>query len=144
MSATCDHNINPATDRCVMCGKNRFQRKTAFLWRTMEGEVLTLEQMETKHLFNSMKMCFNHIAEVYGGRPVWFKHSYSDYFERARLEPVTVAGYVVIFMKEIDRRGDLPAKYHAPYADIVSQIKPMMLRRPPLAAIAAPFGDFEL
>ena len=95
---------------------------TQFLWRTMDGRTLTLAQMETKHIFNSMKMIFNHIAEAHGGHPVWFTKKYSDYARDCRTNPKTHAETVAFFIFEIDRRGDLPEKYQLAYQDIKNQI----------------------
>lgn len=33
-----------------------------FRWQTQEGEVLTLDEMSTWHVFNSLKMIWNHIV----------------------------------------------------------------------------------
>lgn len=97
-----------------------------FRWRTSEGDVLTLSEMETSHIFNSMKMCFNHLAQVWGGRPVWFVQEYPDYFDHAVAAPSALAGVVVLFLAEIGRRGDLPEKYIEPYRAIVEQITPRL------------------
>lgn len=102
-----------------------------FRWRTMDGQVLTLDQMDTKHLFNSMKMVFNHLAAQHGGRPVWFQQQYGDYHEACREHPQTQAALVVMFLKEIDRRGDLPEKYAQPFAEIKEQIVPLQKQLPP-------------
>lgn len=106
-----------------------------FLWRTMEGETLALSEMETSHVFNCMKMVFNHLAKVWGGRPVWFTKEYGDYTEGAARDPARLAGLVVFFMAEIIRRGDLPEKYVEPFRAIVDQIRP---RLPPEARLALP------
>jgi hypothetical protein len=100
--------------------------ESGFLWRTMEGELLALDQMETSHVFNSMKMIFNHLAKVWGGRPVWFTKEYSDYHERSETDPARLAGLVVFFCNEITRRGDLPEKYREPFRAIVDQIVPLL------------------
>lgn len=97
-----------------------------FRWRTMEGEVLALDEMETSHVFNAMKMIFNHLAEAWGGRPVWFTKAYGDYQDRAETDPAKLAGLVVFFIQEIERRGNLPDKYVEPYRSIVDQILPKL------------------
>lgn len=97
-----------------------------FLWRTMEGEVLTLDEMKTAHIFNSMKMIFNHLAKEWGGKPVWFTKQYGDYEVRAAADPATLAGVVVRFLQEIEKRGDLPARYVEPYRAIVDQLRPKL------------------
>lgn len=93
-----------------------------FLWRTMEGEVLTLEEMDTKHVFNSMKMIFNHLAEQFNATPIWFNHQYGDYQRGAVANPSGLAYLVLFFIAEIERRGDLLARYREPYAAICGQV----------------------
>lgn len=98
-----------------------------FLWQTMEGEVLSIDQMKTGHIFNSMKMLFNHLAAEWGGKPIWFRQEYTDYREKAKGSPSYIACLIVFFISEIERRQDLPAKYVGPYHDIISQIRPRCL-----------------
>lgn len=96
--------------------------KADFKWKTKEGPVLELCQMDTKHLFNSMKMMFNHLAAVHGGMPVWFVNQWDDWFVRAKRDPNGVAKRVCQLMAEIEERGDLPTKYHASYNAIRIQV----------------------
>lgn len=135
---TCPHSL-PSGVR-VSCvsreGKGVMQDKTAvakqnaiekpFLWKTMDGEILTLAEMKTGHVFNSMKMCFNHLAAAWDARPVWHQHQYRDYASAARQEPGQLAWLVVMFIQEIEKRGDLPEKYREPYNEIVDQIRPKL------------------
>jgi len=93
-----------------------------FKWKTMEGQVLTMSEMETGHIFNSMKMIYNHIAEQYGCQLVWFTKKYPGYNEKARHDPKKLAMVVALFCYEIERRGDLPNKYFFPYWEIVNAI----------------------
>lgn len=102
-----------------------------FRWRTMEGEVLTLAEMSTKHIFNSCKMVFNHLAEEYDGEPVWFQHRYGDYQRGARGAPERLVALVVFFIQEIERRKDLPEKYVEPYQAMLRQLvdNPALMKR---------------
>lgn len=93
-----------------------------FRWRTMEGRTLTIDQMKTSHIFNSMKMIFNHIAEQYGGEPIWFTKKYPDYELRAKTDPKRLAKRVVLFCWVIEQRGDLQENHREPYRLIVNQI----------------------
>lgn len=102
-------------------GQGRSERD--LLWTTMEGETLSIRDMDTKHCFNSMKMLFNHIAEMWGGQPVWFQQKYPDTSAAAVSAPKHLAMYVCAFIREIDRRGDLPLKYREPYALIKRQVE---------------------
>jgi hypothetical protein len=94
----------------------------AFRWRSMDGRVLYLREMKTSHIFNSMKMVFNHIAEEYGGRPVWYVHPYAGVKDEVRRRPREQARLVALFCYEIEARGDLPERYEDPYNEIMSQI----------------------
>lgn len=93
----------------------------------MEGEILSLDEMSTKHIFNSMKMAFNHLADTHGGTPVWFTVQYREYREAAKDNPVQLARLVVFFIQEIQRRGDLPERYSEPFRLILEQITPPKL-----------------
>lgn len=97
----------------------------SFRWKCMDGRIMTLEEMDTKHMFNSMKMIFNHLAEAHGGEPVWFERHYAVYEEMCERFPQAQAEIVMLFLVEIERRGDLPEFYHEPYKLIKEQIVPM-------------------
>jgi hypothetical protein len=104
----------------------------------MDGRVLTLDEMETKHVFNSMKMCFNHLARHWGGVPVWFQKEYRDYHKKAMSDPKCLARLVVGFIIEIERRGDLPEQYQKPYADILQQVTGTRFLKEGKELLAAP------
>jgi hypothetical protein len=93
-----------------------------FRWRTMDGEILTLEEMSTRHIFSAMKMLFNHLAAEYGGDPVWFNHVYATYQGMSKREVRKAAATIVYFIQEIERRGDLHEKYQVPYMQIYNQV----------------------
>lgn len=93
-----------------------------FRWKTREGHVLSLEQMSTRHIFNAMKMLYNHLAHQHNGRTVWYQHTYCDKLLEARRSPRGMASTVVLFIDEIEQRGDLPDKYVAPYLEILVSI----------------------
>jgi hypothetical protein len=95
---------------------------SCFKWHTQDGRILLLHEMKTSHIFNSMKMLFNHIAEAYGATPIWYQQSYDTYKQIAKQRPKSLARTVAIFCYEIERRGDLPVKYQEPYRLIMQQI----------------------
>lgn len=100
---------------------------TPLMWTTKEGERIAIADMETAHLFNAMKMSFNHLAEAHGGIPVWFKHQYRDFRLIARHHSKTLATYVIAMLWELDRRTDLPAQYVLPLVQIRNQLMPKRL-----------------
>lgn len=93
-----------------------------FRWKTREGVVMRLCEMETSHVFNSMKMVFNHLATAHGGKPIWFQNQYSDYKARAVKESSFLGALVVFLCGEIVRRGNLPEKYREPFNLILDQV----------------------
>ena len=96
------------------------------LWCCMDGRVLPIGDMDTRHLFNAMKMLFNHIAEAHGGIPVWFTKTYEDYQRKARGDVTDLremALLCAVFAVEIELRGDLDPQYWKPYDDITGQMR---------------------
>lgn len=92
-------------------------------WKTQDGEILTISQMETPHTFNAMKMLFNHLAVTYNGlQPIWFTKSYEGQKQNAEHMPEQVVRYMLAFMIQIETRKDLPEKYEHPYLQIRKQL----------------------
>jgi hypothetical protein len=96
--------------------------KKSFRWKTMQGEVLTLDEMDTKHVFNSLKMCYNHLADRFNKPVFWFNNKYSDYIDMAIHDPDKLALICVVFLLEIEKRTDLPIKYNWIYRKIKENI----------------------
>jgi hypothetical protein len=108
------------------------RKKEEFRWRTMRGEVLTIPEMDTPHIFNCAKMCFNHLAEQHGGTPVQFTKKYSDYKRKAKKDPKGLATLAMAFCLEVLQRGDLPIEYREPFEQIIRQIFPLDQIQPAL------------
>ena len=96
--------------------------KQNFKWHTQDGQILSLDEMDTKHIFNSMKMYYNHLARQAGFPEIWFMHEYGDHYLRLHRFADAYAKVIVIFVHEIETRGDLPEKYHEPYYRIIQVI----------------------
>lgn len=110
-------------------------RWPGFRWHTAEGEYLTLEEMGTRHVFMSMKMIFNHMTMIDERlSPVLFTVRYS--WIPLNSPPGML---VVFFLREIERRGDLP-DYLQPALDL---IKSQVLAVHP-GALAEDFPQFEV
>lgn len=92
------------------------------IWTTAQGKKIPINQMETTHLFNAMKMCFNHLAHVWGGIPIWFNHMYEDYLYEAEFAPNGLATIVMAMLDELGRRTDIPEAYEKPLARIRQQV----------------------
>lgn len=85
-----------------------------FRWRTKNSQYLALSQMETKHLFNSMKLVYGRAAEFYHMPTMWGK----EVPKQRRGRPVEFRGTAreyaqttVLFLKKIEQRGNLHPGY---------------------------------
>lgn len=92
------------------------------IWKTALGRFVAVRAMQTSHLFNAMKMCFNHLAEQHNGQPVLFTHKYRDFTARAVHDPGWLAVFVVGMLFELETRTDLPAFYVEPLRLIRAQV----------------------
>lgn len=97
-------------------------RPDELMWTCSDGRQVRLGDMDTGHLFNAMKMTFNHLASVHGGKPVWFQNVYSDTTMQALAAPRIMAGYVAM-LKVLSTRNDLPGHYAEPLAEIRKQVE---------------------
>lgn len=93
-----------------------------FIWQTKSGLKLRIGDMETSHIFNTVKMLFNHLAVRHGGDPVNFEFHYGKFSRWSREDPQGTAAIVIFFIEEILRRNDLPKEYHSRFIQITNQI----------------------
>jgi hypothetical protein len=110
---------------------------TDFRWTTREGKQLRIEEMETSHIFNCVKMLFNHVAEAWGGHPVWYTKRYTDYAFRARQVPDHLMLQLCLFVWHIEQRGDLPEQYRLPYQRMIVQLRKTKELGPSVLAITS-------
>lgn len=99
------------------------------IWITAEGERLPLTKMGTSHLFNAMKMCFNHLAERHGGQPIQFTKHWHGARQLAVYKPEVLATWVVAMLTELDRRRDIPFSLIKPLEEIRGQLMPKRLEK---------------
>lgn len=106
---------------------NELAEYDPLVWTTVDGVRIPLSQMGTIHLFNSMKMCFNHLAAHHGGQPVMFTKEWNGAHALAVYNPAHLAGWVVAMLAELDRRTDIPFSLIRPLEEIRSQLMPKRL-----------------
>lgn len=78
-----------------------------FRWRTSQGELLTLDQMETRHVFRALNWCWGALTRR--------GHVAYQFDLQGRGDAARLSWHIVLFCGEIDRRKDLPALYEVPY-----------------------------
>jgi len=109
--------------------KKKFEREARrFRWHTMEGDILSLREMETRHIFNCLKMYYNHFADRHGLPTIWFNKTYMNLLELAQDEPLPLLKTMALFIYEIERRDDLHPTYVKPYFEIMRVIQTMTLK----------------
>jgi len=96
--------------------------KKQFTWRTEKGEILTLPQMKTSHIFNCFKMAFNHVAVHYKGTPIRFTKQWPDYHKKAKKNPKQLAWLTWVFHTVLETRKDMSLSDRLAYNQIMDQI----------------------
>ena len=99
-------------------------------WKTAGGERIHVSEMETSHVYNTMKMLYNHLAYGTGLETFSFNKRYWDRnkisSKRKRKHLRKAAAFSVI----IERRGDLPYEYEKTFHEIFKILKnPFSLMR---------------
>lgn len=99
-----------------MKGKNLIQfledaenEISTLTWKTQKGKIVPVWEMDTDHVYNSLKMLYNHLATGCGMATV--KPFQNMYFEANSLKPTNRKDMVkraMAFLLVIDKRGDLP------------------------------------
>lgn len=90
-------------------------------WKTQNGHTLKIWEMDTDHVYNSMKMIYNHLAN--GCDAVIVKPFHNMYFESNSLKSMDrrrLLRQAMAFAIVIERRGDLPYENDNGY-DIISK-----------------------
>ena len=87
-------------------------------WKTMQGYILDTDQMDTNYLFNSVKMMYNHLAELLGFPTFWFTKEYKNIYEKCKEDPQkhidTLKGLII----ELEKREDIEDRHIEVYSHI--------------------------
>lgn len=87
-------------------------------WQTMEGYILHTSQMKTSHLFNSVKMIYNHMAQLIGFPTFWFNKEYEKWNEIWINEPEQTLESLKIMIEELETRTDWDENQKSTYMKI--------------------------
>ena len=93
-----------------------------FVWTDQKGQRYHLTEMNTSHIFNSLKMLYNHTAKLHGKPTVWFFHEYSGGYQYIKRHIIRTLKVMLAFVYMIESRQDLNDRYSEPYAFIVEQL----------------------
>ena len=84
----------------------------------MNGEVLVITEMKTGHLFNSVKMVYNHMAELIGFPTFWFSNKYESHTKRWMEDPEGQLNTLKQMVEELETRLDWDSEHRASYRKI--------------------------
>ena len=93
-----------------------------FIWIN-QGQARKVCELHTSHIFNILKMLFNHVAVIHEwGNPVDMKRVVllPQWFYD---EPRHVGNVISMLAVEVDLRGDLEDQHLEAYARIMNQLK---------------------
>jgi hypothetical protein len=92
-----------------------------FAWTTVEGKKIPLKQMETKHLFNSMKMIYNHVALNYNRKVIGSFKFQPGKAKSIAKNPAPFIKTCLIFINELEHRN-IPYFFRRDYKQILRQV----------------------
>jgi len=72
-----------------------------------DGTTLENKEMETGHLFNCIKMWYNHLAVIVGFQEIWFNKKNSRIFHTWQTEPQKGIDILKKYMYEFEKRKDV-------------------------------------
>lgn len=75
-------------------------------WRTAQGKLIALSDMETSHVWNTAKMLYNQLADEYGFEPIYRSNRYIDFEVLAEEDPEAVARAIYSLAVELSKRTD--------------------------------------
>jgi len=84
----------------------------------MQGEILDTSQMDTSHLFNSVKMMYNHLAELVGFPTFWFTKQYKVIYKLCEEDPQKHINVLKGLVIELEKREDMEDRYIEVYSHI--------------------------
>lgn len=119
----------PKIDLTKFRTKSVVDTESILQWNTMDGFTLSVEEMDTGHLFNSLKMLYNHFAREYGLETVWFKQRYYDIAYQVHHLPEVTLQTMLAMGTELVKRKDFPEKYEFPMSVIVQNLTKKRIKR---------------
>lgn len=75
---------------------------TTFKWRSQDGRYWTVHQMDTRHLFFTLRMIWNHTAPVTWRFIPYKRYDFSDYYTTEYMRNA-----VIMIINELVKRDDI-------------------------------------
>ena len=94
------------------------------VWNTItNNQGQSINNMATPHLFNCLKMMYNHLAVVAKGPRIMFTKEYPQLYEYWKRKPDTMVEWMKIFIVELDDRKDLRGPKNMAFAFMKQMLK---------------------
>lgn len=94
------------------------------VWNAVtENKGQSIKEMATSHLFNCLKMMYNHLAMIVGVPRIMFSKEHPQLYEYWKKDPKSMIKWMKIFIVEIDDRKDLRGPSNTAYAFIKEMLK---------------------
>ena len=94
------------------------------IWNAVTGSKgRSIEEMATSHLFNCLKMMYNHLAIIVGVPRIMFSKEHPQLYEYWKKDPKSMIKWMKIFIVEIDDRKDLRGPSNTAYTFIKEMLK---------------------
>ena len=78
---------------------------------TGDGTQLGISEMETTHVFNCVKMWYNHLAVILGFQEFWFRKKKAHIFHTWETDPQKGINILKKYMLEFEKRDDMESKH---------------------------------
>ena len=96
---------------CIECNEpDKYQTRYDvydYMWKSKDKGFIHLDNMDTNHIFNCLKMLYNHIANMIGAPRVMFTKEYEDLYKNWLESPDVIIDYMKAFIITIEKRQDL-------------------------------------
>ena len=81
-------------------------KKEEFLWTTGTGKQILLKDMKTRHLMNTIRMLYNHLAKLVGLGQIQFQHEYNNFYKMWLENPQEMINGMKFMIEEMKDRID--------------------------------------
>ena len=75
-----------------------------YIWVTADNKEIDIREMKTGHLFNTLKMLYNHLARLSSLPEVWFSKEYNLFYDMWHKKPQKMINMMKLMIEEMEKR----------------------------------------
>ena len=75
-----------------------------YIWVTADNKEIDIREMKTRHLFNTLKMLYNHLARLSSLPEVWFSKEYNLFYDMWNKKPQKMINMMKLMIEEMESR----------------------------------------